>query len=306
MYRIDNVTAALALPTPAAVGPKPNGYFTKGDPAGGVQATIVDDDWANAIQEEIVAVILAAGLTLDKTNRAQLLAAIRSAGVFQTPPQFDNDTSAATTEFVTRHGIQAADEVVLAGATALTAAAAGKTYIGGSVSNFTVTLPLLSLFPKGVRISFLNVNGGVMTLACSGPDTINFGGPAVSSLALNIGDCATLEVSAIGHWYVVNVSEGVGMVWQDVTGSRFAATNYTNSAGYPIDIAVDVVASSASAGSIGLQFVINGANQPSGLSYSAGVGYRHKETITVPSGATYRVNITGSAASAIGMWHERR
>jgi hypothetical protein len=100
MYRIDNVTAALALPTPAAVGPKPNGYFTKGDPVGGVPATVVDDDWANAIQEEIVAVILAAGLTLNKTNAAQLLAALRAAGVFQTQAQGDNTTKAATTAHV--------------------------------------------------------------------------------------------------------------------------------------------------------------------------------------------------------------
>lgn len=53
MYRIDNSTAISALPTPAVVGPNPNYYFTKGNPGSGIPATIVDDDWANAVQEEL-------------------------------------------------------------------------------------------------------------------------------------------------------------------------------------------------------------------------------------------------------------
>ena len=77
MYRIDNDTAATVLPTPAAVGPKPNGYFTKGNPQTGIQATTVDDDWANAVQEEICNVITAAGVTLDKTSQTQLRDAIK-------------------------------------------------------------------------------------------------------------------------------------------------------------------------------------------------------------------------------------
>lgn len=76
MYRIDNATAAVALPAPAVVGPKPNAFFTKGNPDGGVAATIVDDDWANAIQEEMAYAIEQAGIVLSKTDRTQLFAAI--------------------------------------------------------------------------------------------------------------------------------------------------------------------------------------------------------------------------------------
>lgn len=78
MYRIDNETNIALLPTPAAVGPNPNGYFTKGDPNGGIPATIVDDDWANAVQEEICNAITAAGITLNKTKQNQLALAISS------------------------------------------------------------------------------------------------------------------------------------------------------------------------------------------------------------------------------------
>lgn len=77
MYRIDNATAIAALPAPAAVGPKPNAFFTKGNPGTGVAATIVDDDWANAVQEEIANVVEGAGLVLDKTKRNQMLLALQ-------------------------------------------------------------------------------------------------------------------------------------------------------------------------------------------------------------------------------------
>lgn len=50
--------------------------FAYGDAQIGERPTMVTMDWLNAVQAEIVNVILAAGLTLDKMNNAQLLAAI--------------------------------------------------------------------------------------------------------------------------------------------------------------------------------------------------------------------------------------
>jgi hypothetical protein len=72
MYRIDNATSADALPTPAAPGVNPNGYFTGGDPDLGVPATVVTADWANAVQEELAYFIEQAGLSLDKADPTQL------------------------------------------------------------------------------------------------------------------------------------------------------------------------------------------------------------------------------------------
>ena len=83
MYRIDNATAVpngSGLPTPGAVGPNVNGFFTNG---GGSNGTIVDGDWANAVQEEIAGVIEAASLVLSKTNHLQLLAAIKAINSWQ-------------------------------------------------------------------------------------------------------------------------------------------------------------------------------------------------------------------------------
>ncbi|WP_055135552.1 hypothetical protein [Pseudomonas corrugata] len=64
MHRIDGPGATV------------DNKFTEGDPVSAVPATVVTDDWLNAVQEEVVAVIASAGLTLNKANNAQLLAAI--------------------------------------------------------------------------------------------------------------------------------------------------------------------------------------------------------------------------------------
>lgn len=53
-----------------------NGQFTEGDPAQGIEATVVTSDWANAVQEEIAAVIEQFSGALVKTNNGQLVAAL--------------------------------------------------------------------------------------------------------------------------------------------------------------------------------------------------------------------------------------
>lgn len=54
------------------------GQFQDGDPVAGVDGTILAAAWLNAIQAELVNIVTAAGLTLDKTNSAQVLAAIKT------------------------------------------------------------------------------------------------------------------------------------------------------------------------------------------------------------------------------------
>ncbi len=76
MYRIDGTGASATLPTAPAVG-SVTGYFTEGNPATSVPATTVTGEWLNAIQEEILAPIIAAGITPTKGVRNQLLAAIQ-------------------------------------------------------------------------------------------------------------------------------------------------------------------------------------------------------------------------------------
>lgn len=74
MFRIDHSTAAASLPTPGAAGTQ--GYFTEGNPGTGTAATVVTGDWANMVQEELMAIITSAGVTPSKSSLNQLLSAI--------------------------------------------------------------------------------------------------------------------------------------------------------------------------------------------------------------------------------------
>ncbi|HWX48115.1 MAG TPA: hypothetical protein VNZ61_08685 [Roseomonas sp.] len=77
MRRLANGTQVAALPTALAALGTP-GFASRGDPAGGQEASVFDADQYNRIQEELVAPILAAGIALDGNNNAQLLAALRT------------------------------------------------------------------------------------------------------------------------------------------------------------------------------------------------------------------------------------
>lgn len=64
MQRIQDPTAVAAQPAvPALTGPA--GFFTDGNPGTGVPATVVPDWWLNMTQEEMVAILTAAGKPAD-------------------------------------------------------------------------------------------------------------------------------------------------------------------------------------------------------------------------------------------------
>src|SRR5689334_14082684 len=76
MYRIDDATAATSLPTPETAGTE--GYWTEGNPATGVPATLERASWFNMVQEELRAIVVAAGLTPSKTTYTQVRDAIKA------------------------------------------------------------------------------------------------------------------------------------------------------------------------------------------------------------------------------------
>ena len=78
MYQTAQATAPNTLPAPAAAGTQ--GYFTNGNPATGVAPTIVDADWLNMIQQELINIVTAAGITPSKTVYNQVLSAIKRIG----------------------------------------------------------------------------------------------------------------------------------------------------------------------------------------------------------------------------------
>jgi hypothetical protein len=77
MQRIDGPTAVTVLAAPAAVSGTP-GYFSNGDPSAEIPPTIVDADFLNNLQEEVIAVIVGAGIVPSKASHTQLRDAINT------------------------------------------------------------------------------------------------------------------------------------------------------------------------------------------------------------------------------------
>lgn len=77
MQRVTRSTAVAVLPAPPAGAGSP-GYFTGGDAGTGTSATVPGYEWFNMIQEELMSVVLAAGLTPSAASVDQLLIAIQS------------------------------------------------------------------------------------------------------------------------------------------------------------------------------------------------------------------------------------
>lgn len=75
MHRVDHPTRSTSLPPPDPPPATP-GYFRKPDATLAIPATIVPFDFMNALQEEVLAPIEAAGLVPDKGSTTQLLQAI--------------------------------------------------------------------------------------------------------------------------------------------------------------------------------------------------------------------------------------
>ncbi|MCW8351598.1 phage tail protein, partial [Citrobacter portucalensis] len=89
MHRIDTPTAQKDK-----FGAGKNG-FTRGNPQTGTPATDLDDDYFDMLQEEIVGVVEAAGIVLEKAKRDQLLTALKKLSLSRANPFGDIKTDGA-------------------------------------------------------------------------------------------------------------------------------------------------------------------------------------------------------------------
>lgn len=94
MFAIDDATAVAVMPTPEAAGTP--GFFTEGNPALGQAATYARASFLNALQQELLNICAAAGITPSKTAYNQILLAMRSNGLI-----YAIDTGTANTMAVT-------------------------------------------------------------------------------------------------------------------------------------------------------------------------------------------------------------
>ena len=163
MYQIDNATAVETRPTPSAVGPNPNGFFTNGNP-GFVAPTNVDQDWLNAVQQELIAVVEAAGLTPSKTALNQVLEAIQALIAVETSraetaesalgTRITNETSRAESEEgslqtqitaeISRAEAAEATKALLAGSSSQSFSVYNLTTANGAILSDTTALSVLN------------------------------------------------------------------------------------------------------------------------------------------------------------------
>ena len=165
----------------------------------------------NRVLLNIAATVSAAGIPIDANNWAQLPAAVTAianqavsgfAGTIGTPPQFDNDTSIATTEFVQRSLGNVAAVVNIAANTSLAAADAGKTFfITGA--GLTITLN-----PFGL------VNGGTYTFISDPVST--------TTLLLSTGGFRPVELFPSGTSFTMRPRSQYTFTWD---GSYFRPIN---------------------------------------------------------------------------------
>lgn len=203
---MDRAYSSGAVGTPPAAPASPSiGYPTAGSVGGGIPTTKPGAYWYYMIAEELMSVIGAAGVTPDKANLAQLLAALRSTGVFQTPAQFDSSTKAATTEFVKASGYTYAQMVQFAaGPVALGASHCGKLIDLASAYTGAVTLPAATGLVDGAVIHIWSGSNASVTVQSNGADAIYINnGSTISSLTLKPGDDIVLARFGASAWVAI-------------------------------------------------------------------------------------------------------
>lgn len=147
----------------------------------GQAGTIVDAEWANGIQEEIIRAIEVAGLTPAASNREQLIQAIRR--------------------------LAGATVTGISITTTLTADMAGLLTVSAASSNVTLTLPAANV-ANGAPLRFRivrtdDISGNTLTIQRAGADTI---AGLFSNLALPTGASVDLVSDGASRWRVAGAA----------------------------------------------------------------------------------------------------
>lgn len=141
---------------------------------------------------------------------------------FTTAPQFDNDTSPATTAFVQQAlGSFRNTTQGLATGITLTPADVGRAFQLAGATPVTVTLPRADSTPRGSTFAFMNNGGGAVTLTVP-VGTINIGTSGGPSAVVGFGDSLVLVNLDGASWFAVGGSAAARF------SSDFAAVTNAN------------------------------------------------------------------------------
>lgn len=292
MYQIDNATAATSQPASTPAGTA--GFFTDGNPATNVPATIVPAEWLNSVMMELVNLVLAGGLTLQKNSFSQVTSAVKAIGrqrVILTDTGVANAYAATNTPaYVVGTWVDGVVQFVKI-ANANTGA---STYSPDGLT----PIPIYGLNLTPLQGGELRANC-VATLVKATIAGVNSGNP-VAVLLHCYG--APLQVAAsTQNNHAVNQSQAftVGQVMTSVIGSRALNTTYTNSTGKAIT--VEVCASLAAGQTITV--VKGGVSSQTYGNAAGGAVFFSVFSIVLP-GQTYQITATGG--TTLTAWNEIR
>jgi hypothetical protein len=198
-----------------------------------------------------------------------------------TPSNATSNTQLATTLFVNNRITTAVGNL----GTISTQNANNVSITGGSISGITD----LAVADGGTGASTFTANAVLLGNGSSSFQTV---APGTSGYALRSnGSIWTSQRLGLGM---------TGELWQDVTGARSAGVQYTNTNGYPIQVALTM---NQNFQDHGLNCYVNGVliQAPRG----GGNFYVDNGTASfiVPTGATYQVNLA-TGQSSISLWAE--
>lgn len=199
-----------------------NGQFVDEDPIAGKPGSLIPATWGNSVTQEILNVVQAAGMAPNEASNNQLLAALRSPGLFMTAPQFDGGRSAATAEFVQRALGSHASARGISAATQLTLADVGCSIGLGGNATYTVTLPDAATVPSGATISLHCRNSAPVTVASKTGTQISPQGAYLASILMNNGESANF-VRESGVWVVYGTA---ALKYSANAAAQFGTTGY--------------------------------------------------------------------------------
>jgi hypothetical protein len=197
-----------------------DGKFVDENLITGTPGSLIPASWGNGVTLELLKIIEAAGIKPSEVSNDQLLTALRSNKLFVTAPQFDSDQSVATTEFVTRSGLQFSGFNVFPASAALTAANVGGVASFASATPITATLPSINGLAHASTIHVINAGNGVLTINPAGVELIETCNGTFGPVKLGLGDSAHfIKLGSEWRLYGGSVSDKYASSFSGVYGN---------------------------------------------------------------------------------------
>lgn len=281
--------------------------------------TVWGDKDANSVIWSLMEVVKAAGLAGVQFDEAvpatyqKLLTALRSAGVFTTPPQFDASTKAATMAAVQRALGSLRGYLAPAVSTVLTLDDVGKLItFNGSTAGQTLTFPAAATVVPGAGYPVQNIASVPVTLKGDGAEIIiangiGIGSSSANTLVLGVGESTFFACDGVA-WReqqgnrsgAINFLGSSGQSWQNLAASRAVQVVYTNSTGRPIMVCAGGTATGAEGY---YTFNVNGVAL---VQVTVAAEKRFSLSGVVPPGGTYVLSKGGGDTFTSILWAELR